>query len=438
MDHPAAVYAEDVERDRLLNLLRQLNDAFIPIDLSPIFDTAPLECLCVAAGMPRFNHDANQYFGQYFRGKTIWLGENIRLRDEYLTHFRGSLQQIRVCGTDQPTFNYVALNFPNLTKITFDDKLHQNLNVPPERADILNETMRLVQIVVFNVHQFKGPFFDRLLPYTQNMRILIINSSSTQPNLYDCLEVDESRWYAQTYGQLTTVQWDDGIVSNPLGFKRLLKQNPRIDHLIFTRNICLAMDFIDEYVTDRQLNRLDVKITSADKNNIQSICNRLNFLFENGRFTQLYITCNNREVFYHRHGLNTLRGLKSITYNGEYISAIERFSGLVDLRVKSMDDGSSAAYHLIRLHSLCVNRASIDAIRPFICEVPQITKIVIRNVNREPLDSIGNLVGQRRLLPNVQRLKLYLEEWAYCMLKRMETAYSRKWLIIRRVEELLN
>lgn len=428
-------YAEEGQQIGILNTLRRWNEFFLPISL---FDLATLDCLCQIANIPRFKRVVNDYFLKHFRGKGVWLIGNNRRIDNYATYFEGAIQQVRICGMNENTFSCVAANFPFLTKITFEDKLYQNFNVPIERADILLSTMRMVETVAFTVHQFKGPIFDRLLYHANNIRILIINSTTTKPNLHDSFEVDESRWYSQFYPKLCAVQWDDGIVSNPLGFQRLLSNNPNIQHLIFTRNIQTVMDFVE--ASNLQLHRLDIKILPKDLPEIKPILRRLKQLSQNRHFKQLHITCNNREIFGLH--LNTIRALKGITYNGDYIPAIGEIMQLTDLMVDSIKDElhTHAAIQLNMLRNLYINRASIDVITPFICKAPQMMKIVIKNTEFESLrvPNFHILAQQRGKLPNVQRLKIYLEERVYCVLKRYETEYSKKWFIILRIDELLN
>lgn len=430
---------EQQQQSGVLNTLRRRLDGFLVPILWTIFDLANLNCLCQIANEfvsnPLIMKSVKDYFSKHYRGKEIRLIDNDRRPMEYLIYFKSSVQQARLFGMNVNTFNNVALNFPHLTKITFDDKLYQNLNAPSQRADILANTMRMVQTVVFNVHQFKGAIFDRLLEHAMNnIRILIINSTTTNPNLNDNFEVNPNRWYARFYPNLTTLQWDDGITSNPLGFQHLLRNNSNIRHLMFTRNISLVLDFIE--ASNLQLLRLDVKILKKDLPNITSIRDRLNQLFGEGHFTQLFISC---DIF--RLQFNTLQGLRGITYNGEYIIAIGEITQLTDLTIDYMDNGLNAAIHLNELRNLCINRASIETIKPFICESPNITKIVIKNVEDLEFLRVPNfhfLAQQRERLPNAKRLKIYLEEKIYCVLKPYETEFSKNWVVICRIDELLN
>lgn len=406
--------------------------------LWPLFDFADLEHLCFIAQKPQFRQSVGEYFRTHFRGKRIYLSEHDRPTDDYFTHFGRSIQQISIRGLDVGTFNYVASNFPHLQKITFEDEPHQSTNVPIEWADILSNQMRKVSTVVFNftVAQSRGPFYDRLLEHArQNIRILIINSASTQSNRNDFDVLDANRWYSELYPNLRTVQWDDGIISNPHGFKRLLALNPNIQHLIFTQQISSAMDFITK--NNLQLHRLDVKIALSDLPHIGTICRRLNRLFEIGHFKQLYVAFD-RDLRIFNHHLNTLKGLTGITYNGEYIPAIGECAQLTELTMDSMDDagGRNAANHLTALRTLRIKRASIDAIAPFICEAPKIMTIVIEETDIDTLDvdKFQYFAAQRGRLPIVQQLRIYVEERAYCMLKPYETPS----VYIGRIEELLN
>lgn len=423
---------EERQQAGVVNKFHQMNLFLEPINLWNLLDLANLESLCVIARFPRFHHSANEYFRAHYRGKQFGLSENYQPADKYLIHFMHSIQQVRLCGMDESTFENVALNCPTLAKITFQNLLNQNVNVPMERADILRNTMQSVQTVVFNVHRFDGAVFDRLLHHAMNnIRVLIINSTSTKPKQ----GMDVTAWYSQRYPSLGTVQWDDGIISNPLGFRRLLSSNQNISHLIFSRNICAAIDFLKKFKIN--LLRLDATITSPEVPKIKSICNSLIQLFENGRYRQLHVTCNDSTIF---DQLKTVQGLKGITFNGKYFPAIGEMMELTHLSVDSMDVGLIDGNQLIKLHNFHINTASIDAIAPLIREAPQIEKIVIKNVDdSESLDysQFRNLVEQRKQLSNAKRLKLYLEERAYCVLKAHETVDSAEFVIIRRVDELI-
>lgn len=393
--------------------------------LWPLFELVNLENLCFIAQKPRFRQSVGEYFRTHFRGKSIYLSEHDRPTDDYFTHFGRSIQQISIRGLDVGTFDYVASNFPHLAKITFEDGPHPCTNLPIEWADILSNQMRMVSTVVFNFTMAgQGPFYDRLLEHArQNIRILIINVP------------DANHWCSQLYPNLNIVQWDDGIISNPRGFKRLLVLNPNIQHLIFTRQISMVMDFITN--NNIELHRLDVKIALSDLPHIETICRRLNRLFEIGHFKQLFVAFD-RDLRIFNHHLNTLKGLTGIVYNGEYVPAIGECAQLTELTMDSMDDagGRNAANHLTALRTLRIKRASIDAIAPFICEAPQIMKIVLKETDIDTLDvdKFQYFATQRGRLPIVQQLRIYVEERAYCMLKPYETPS----VYIGRIEELLN
>lgn len=424
MVRPFNPIADDVQQSRLL---------------WPLFELANLEHLCCIARIPVFRHSANEYFRVHFRGKEVHLAAHQRPTDEFFTYFRSSIQKVYISSMDMATFSYVALHFPNLMKITFEDQMYQNINIPIEWADIIKDQMRMVYTVVFNVDQFNRAIYDRLLQHArENIRILIINSTPTpiKSNPFDSFSDDENRWYSQSYPNLSTLQWDDGIVLNALEFHQLLTNNPNIQHLIFTRHIDSVMDFIEEF--DLQLHRLDVNMSFQDLPNIERICRRLNEQFENGRFKQLYVTLERHRYFFAH--LNTVKGLKGITYHGEYVPEIGECTQLTELTVDSMDIVFDAANQLTTLRTLRINRASIDAIGPLICRAPQLMKIVVETIDVELLDilKLRLLAEQRSRLQNAQRLKIYLEERAYCMLKPYETDHATPLVNVRRIEELLN
>lgn len=428
-------FADEAEQRAIVRRLRQLGEFIESLHaLWTIFDRATLDCLCYIAKMPRFKRSVAEYFRMHFRGKIVWLDKNYRPSEKFFTEFSNEIQHVRVCGANESLFKYVALNFPQLTKITFHDMLDRSSHVSHDQADILCDTMHTVETAVFNVHQFCGGIYDRLLiDARNNIRILIINSNSTDPNLSH-----NNRFCTRLYPKLTVMQWDDGIVSNPHGFERFLLQNTNVVHLIFTRKIFAVMDFLEN--SKLRLHRLDVRISSNDLRSIGLIFNRLNRLYANESYSQLHITCHDDRIFHYRNGFRMLQGLSGMTHNGKYIPSIGEIRQLTDLTVDSMDadDGLAAANQLNSLKNLYINRASIDAIRPFIKDSPNLMKIVIKNVKREPLDNFRWLVNRRNRWQNVQRLKIYLEEWAYCMLKPYEFEYSTNRLTILRADELLN
>lgn len=403
-----------------------------------VFELATLEHLCYIAQIPLLRRSVNEYFRIHFRGKKICFAENERPLDEYFRYFRRSVQQISIRGMDVATFNYVALHFPNLSKITFESDRCEEKSIPIERADILSQQMRMVKRVVFNADQFRGPIYDRLLEHGRKyIQILIINTTSANAKEIDPSVPDGSQWYSKLYPYLSTLQWDEGIISNPRELQQLLVNNANIHHLIFTRDIALVIDFMERF--NVQLHRLDVKFLPKDLPNIKLICYRLNQLFDSGHFKQLHVTLD-RDRHIRDYRLPNLNGLKGIVYNGEYVPAIGECAQLTDLTVDSMNDGFDAANQFNALRTLCITKASISAINPFICAAPQIMKIVIRTAHVDALDvhNFRHLAEQRGRLPNAQRLKIFLDEPAYCTLKPYETQHTTPWINIRRIEELLN
>lgn len=426
-------HADEVQQSGIIRRLRQIVDFGEPpvFSLHTIYDQASLDTLCEIARISRFRRSVAEYYRYHFRGKAVWLTENYRPDGDYFNQFRHHIQHVRVCGADERLFKYVAYNFPQLTKITFHDMLDQSSGVSHDRAGILFDTMETVRTVEFNVHHFCGGIYDRLLQSARNnIQVLLINSSSIDPN-----QSHKNRWCTRIYPQLKVVQWDDGIVSNPRGFERFLIRN-NVTHLKFTREILLAIDFVKN--AQLRLHRLDVGIQSKDLRSIGLIFSRLNQLYETGCFTQMHITCHDPEIFNYQNGLRKLAALRGITHRGKYVRSIGQITQLTDLTVDSMeaDDGLTAANQLINLRTLHINRASLDSIRPFISDAPTVMKIVIRNVKREPLDSLGWLITQRNRWVNAVYLKIYLDEWAYCMLKAREQSTNR--VIILRADEPLN
>lgn len=297
-------------------------------------------------------------------------------------------------------------------------------------ADCLKSTLEGVKVVEFEVEKFKGPLMDELLGKCKMIKQLIIHSKPTKsdpPGSY------VNKCFYRTYHQLTSIHWNDGVVSKKQEFAKFLDLNPNITHLKFTKNILLALDFIDDVDLERDI--LDIGLNSTDINNIPAICDRLKELYMKSRFKKLIIEFNDQQILIHyADAIASLPALEGLSSKGPFIPAIGRLRQLKQLTVDSLNN-SIDVQPLQMLERLRVKKTTFDEIEPFI-NLPNLETIAIDELQGNSsygFDHLFSYQSRREKLPGVKDLTIYLEERPYIDLKRAQIDTTIR---IKRIESL--
>lgn len=316
----------------------------------------------------------------------------------------------------------------NVRKITFKHLLPRSNSSEIIVGALLLNTLENVEEIAFWVKQFNGRNYDRMLQRCQNIKCLTIMTNSSKVRRFGY----RNSWHLGNYPQLQTIHWNLGYTSQQNELRVLLRQNPGLVNHKISRNIHTAIEFIEN--SQLVMNKLALEFQrTKDAQDFPLIYDTINNLHENEQYQKLYLTFGTAGILNdNMDHIATLRSLHSISYDGEYISSLERLSGLKELHITSIQNGMEAAKQLPHLKVLAIKEASLYNIRPFIQHCPNLGKIVVQKVLRSTIISIDNLISDRQNLPNATTIKLYLDEWLYLRLKK----YSQvpKLIEIRRFE----
>lgn len=389
-----------------------------------IFEFFPLDFLCcIKSDFDRLNDALNAYIQHRYKLKILCVKKyrnQIQLypNEPSVRKILDSIGRVDIFGIESDLFRFVAKNCPNLRMISISTLLPSRSSENKLNLDeSIKKTIEMVEILKFRVTCFDGNG-DSILKHAKNMKELRIISKTSKSNSRNRNADNRNGWCSLTHPKLETIQWDDGIVNHPNELRQLFKRNPGIKNLIAERNIQVTLEFIKEL--ELNFDKLNLRFGTKEVNSFENVKGNLIHLLDNGRINKLQITFDNSRIIdEHINSLESITQLEAVTLNGSYTSSIERLQHLTELSMDTLEDGTSAAQRLT-IRRLRVTRCSIDAIRPFISNSPNLIGIQIEQVKLEPLDSIDTLIRDRELLPGAKVLKIFLEEWAYLQPKIVE------------------
>lgn len=329
-------------------------------------------------------------------------------------------------GGNLEIFQYNGL-FQNVQKMTFK---HLSSSQPAEIVidDHLRKRLEKLKAIEFCTHQFECKEYDRLLMHSRNnikCLLIVTNSRTTNPSAY------KSWWYFLEYPKLETIQWDQGYSNAQDKLKILLDKNPTIKNHRITKNIPVAIAFIK--TNEINIEKLSLRFCDAPR--FESICGEINSLYRKGQYKELHLTFAKSWNFKNTiHLIGSLHALRAITYDGDYVEAFGKLVQLKELYINSIFNRKrfEAAKQLQQLQRLYIKEATIDAIRPFINQSPNLTEIIVERLTRTTLMSVNKFIEERQQLSNAKTQKLFLGEWAYIRLKQHSN--QPKILEIRRFE----
>lgn len=265
-------------------------------------------------------------------------------------------------------------------------------------------------MVDFEMEKFKGPLIDELLAKCKMIEHLVIHS---KPTKRDQSGSYVNKWCYMEYSHLTSIHWNDGVVSKRQEFAKFLELNPNVKHLKFTKNILLAIDFIDD--VDLQGGIFEITVNSSD--NIPTICDRLNDLHMKSRFKKLIMIFNDQPILNdHVNLISMLPGLERISMKGSFIPSIGRLKKLKQLTIDSLN-GTIDVQPLQMLERVYVKSASYDELKPFI-HLPNLDTIAIKELQEESISGFLNMVHRRENVLGAKELAIYLGERPYMDFKR--------------------
>lgn len=366
-----------------------------------------------------------------YRNKTVHImnrNGQIVMDNVIMSYFLESVQNIKIYGSDDKLFRYIDQeNKLEPKKIIFKDRNSRDNSktskINAEIGDLMKNTLKNVQHVEFIVDKFHGKVYDDLLKHAINIQQLKIveNSQSIASNAGY-----KSKWCFKSYPHLKSIQWDDGI-KNERNFRYLLRFNPGIKDMIFSRNIPEALDFLATNTV--KPNRISLMLCSADS--IQTIST----LYHQNIYKKLHLSFVNKEVLIgHINEIASLKALESITFPCSYHSSIGHLHQLKGLSIKRFAGNEKHILNeLPLLEKLHIEEASIKSIKP-IFRLRKLEEISIVSVEREILPDIDELIKERAQLNGACFLNLYVEEWAYIRLKKYSTL--EYFINIKRIESL--
>lgn len=284
--------------------------------------------------------------------------------------------------------------------------------------------MKNAHHVEFFLNKFYGKVYDDLLKHAINIRQLKIFSSS--PSI-DSNSGYKSKWCFKSYPHLKSIQWDDGI-KNERNFRYLLKFNPGIKEMTFSRNISDSLDFLAKNTV--KLDKLNLQLCSADS--IESIST----LYHQNIYKKLHLTFGNKQVLIDNISeIVSLEALESITFPYSYHSSIGQLYRLKRLSIQRFV-GNEIFFlnRLPLLEKIHIKEASIKSIKPIIQNFKKLKEISIMSVTRETLPDIDELIEERAQLIRACSLNIYVDEWAYIQLKKYSA--MEHFINIHRIESL--
>lgn len=421
-----------------VNAVNTINTDAIPVEIySDVFEFSRLIDLnSIMQVSEHLEAATSNYLQNTLKSKKI----SVKMSRRNIDIFPQSLQQmpyltkyvpdVTIYGTDSRLLQHVE-QFKNVQKMTFKKLLPSGHSREMIISNAMIEILKNLKAIKFCAYQFNDRTYNRLLLHCrENIKCLTIETNppttnrSTHPNW----------WYFLAYPNLETIHWDQGYIHHQNALRTLLDQNPRIVNHRITHNMRSAMNFIRD--NNLRLQKLSLTFRSSDARHFASIVDEINFLHENGHYQQLYLNFTSGWNFdEHVNLIGSLRSLYSVSYDGEYTSAMSQLAHLKELRIQSIQQqgATEAAVHIQQLERLFIKEVTFDAVWPFIRFSPNLTDIIVDKVARAMLNvQVDTFIRSREDLPNAKIQTLFLDERLYMILKKYN--HQPQILKIRRLE----
>lgn len=250
-----------------------------------------------------------------------------------------------------------------------------------------------------------GDFYEKLLKYCGNLRELYV-----QDDIGDIVKERSNPWLLRHYPLLETFQLtarNSFKVSDLNGF---FEKNRGI-RTFLTTSACLWKHRTELMQCPTKLDTLKVFDGYLSAISMQMFCDLLNQLYEHGFYKRLHLnlTGPNQDNIQELATLNALESISIMYFNG--CSGISRLMNLNELTLVdgfNTSDLEILARNLINLRRICLEKASVHDILPFIRHSAKLHKI--QTTLKDGILDLQQLNAERAKLMSSCRVVIYIPD----------------------------